>query len=160
MKNTKRIAALVLTLVLVLSFAACSLAEKTVVLRGDLTEDMAGIPTTDTWTLNAKGDIVKTLNEVYTFDFTDFDEESKAYDIELIASILVDPAKGIAGVECSDRMDGDTYVVELTIDCNSDTVNAAVEAGLLALESGSSATIISLKQTISSLESQGYEVVE
>ena len=159
MKSMRKIAAVFLVTVMVLSLTACGGAESTVVLRGDTTEEMGGIPTTDTWTLTAKGDIVQTLTEVVEVDLSEYDDETRDYFISLVGSAMLESAEGIDGVVCTERTDGTTYIVELTIDCSSaDTVQKAVDAGLIVMEGNSS--MISLKQTQSGLESQGYEVVE
>lgn len=157
MKTMKQIAAAFLAAVMVLSLAACSAAESTVVLRGDVSDEM-GLPTTDTWTLTAKGDIVQNLKEVFEVDLSEYDDETRDYFIELVGSILMDAAEGIDGVTCTDRTEGTTYIIELTINCTGDTVKKAVEAGILEVDGNASA--ISLKETRSSLESQGYKVVE
>ena len=157
MKTMKQIAAAFLAVVMVLSLAACGASESTVVLRGDVSDQM-GLPTTDTWTLTAKGDVVQNLKEVFEVDLSEYDEETRAYFIELVGSMLLDAAEGIDGVVCTDRTEGTTYIIELTIDCTGDAVKKAVEAGILEVDGNASA--ISLKETRASLESQGYKVVE
>ena len=157
MKTMKKCAAMFLAVVMALSLAACGGAEKTVVLRGDMTDEM-GIPTTDTFTLTAKGDIVQTINEVFELDLSDYDDETKDHLIASFDSFLLEPAKDIEGVECTGQMEGTTYTIELTVDCTGTAVKEAAEAGILAVDG--SADIISLKQTQSALEGQGYEVVE
>ena len=158
MKNMRKIAAFFLVTVMVLSLTACGGAESTVVLRGDTTEEMGGIPTIDTWTLTAKGDIVQTLTEVVEVDLSEYDDESREYFISLVGEVMLESAQGIEGVVCTDRMDGTTYIIELTIDCTGDAVKEAVDAGILMIDG--SADAISLKGTQAALESQGYEVVE
>lgn len=157
MKTMKQITAAFLAIVMALSLAACGGAETTVVLRGDISDEM-GLPTTDTWTLTAKGDIVQTLKEVIEVDLSEYDDETKDYFIELVGSILLDAAQGIEGVVSNDRKEGNTYIIELTVDCTGDAVKKAAEAGILEVDGNANA--ISLKETRSSLEAQGYKVVE
>lgn len=159
MKTMKQISTLFAAIVMALSLAACGGgAEKTVVLRGDVTDDMGGIPTTDTWTLTAKGDIVQTLKEVFELDLSEYDDETREYFTSLLDSLILEPAKDIEGVTATSRMTGTTYVVEMTIDCTGNAVKEAVAADLLEVDGN--ADFISLKQTQASLEQQGYEVVE
>ena len=158
MKNMRQISALFLAVVMALSLAACGGAEKTVVLRGDVTDDMGGIPTTDTWTLTAKGDVVQTMKEVFELDLSEYDDETRDYFTSMLDSLILEPAEGIEGVECTSNMTGTTYLVELTVDCTGSAVKEAAEAGILTVDGN--ADIISLKQTQASLEQQGYEVVE
>lgn len=158
MKNMRQISALFLAVVMALSLAACGGAEKTVVLRGDVTDDMGGIPTTDTWTLTAKGDVVQTMKEVFELDLSEYDDETRDYFTSMLDSLILEPAEGIEGVECTSKMTGTTYLVELTVDCTGSAVKEAAEAGILTVDGN--ADTISLKQTQASLEQQGYEVVE
>ena len=157
MKITRRIAAVLLALVMVFSLAACGGSEKTVTLRGDLSDAM-GMPTTDTWTMTAKGDIVQTLNEVLEFDLSESDDETKAAIEAMMESTIVTPANDIDGIECSGKMEDGIYAIELKVDCTGDAVSKAADAGILQIDGTSKA--ISLKQTQASLTSQGYEVVE
>ena len=156
MKTMRRISVFFLAIVMALSLAACGGAQKTVVLRGDLSSSV-GVPTTDTFTLTANGDIVKTINEVLEMDLSDYDDASKDYLIATFDSLIMEPAKAINGVTCSGRTVGNTYIIEMTIDCTGDAVEKAADAGLISVEGD--AGKISLKQTQSSLEQQGYKVV-
>ena len=158
MKTVKKFAAAFLAIIMVLSLTACGGAERTVVLRGDTTEERGGIPTTDTWTLTAKGDIVQTLTEVLEVDLSDYDDETRDYFIALVGDAMLEAADGIEGVVCTDRTEGATYILEITVDCTGSAIKEAVEAGLFEVDGNSS--VISLKETQSSLESQGYKVVE
>lgn len=158
MKTMRKSAAIFLVLVMVLSLTACGASESTVVLRGDTTEEMGGIPTTDTWTLTAKGDIVQTLTEVLELDLSEYDDETRESFISLVGGAMLDAAQGIEGVVYTDRTEGTTYIVEITVDCTGDAIKEAVDAGLFEVDGDSD--IISLKETRSSLESQGYKVVE
>lgn len=158
MKIMKQISALLLGIIMVLSLAACSQSEKVVVLRGDMTAEMSGIPTIDTWTLTAKGDTVKTVKEVFELDLSEYDDETIKALTSSFESLMVEPAKKIDGVECTAQMKGNTYVIELTVNCSGDAVKKAAEADLLTIDGTSDR--ISLKQTQSSLEKQGYKVVE
>ena len=153
----KKIAVILLVVAMVLALTACG-AESTVVLRGDMTDDMGGIPATDTWTLNAKGDVVKSLTEVFELDLSDYDKETRDYFVALFEEYYLEPSEGIDGVECVSRMDGNALILELTVECKGDTVKKAVEARLLEVDGGTD--VISLKETRSALEKQGYEVVK
>ena len=157
MKTTKRIAAAVLALVMVFALAACGGAEKTVTLRGDMS-DATGMPTTDTWTMTAKGDIVQTLNEVLEFDLSESDDETIAAIESMMESTIINPANEIDGIECTGKTEDGVYTIELNVDCTGSAVSKAAEAGILTIDGTSKA--ISLKQTQASLEKQGYEVVE
>lgn len=157
MKIMKSVVTICLMLVMVLSFAACAPVEKTVTLRGDMTESM-GMPTTDTWVLTAKGDTVQTLHKTMEVDLSGLDEETKAFVVSAVGSAISEPAKGIEGVTYNQKTEGDKFIVEITISCSGNTVKEAVDAGLLTVEDSSSR--ISLKQTQAALEKQGYEVVE
>lgn len=156
MKSMKRIVVALLGIMMLLSLAACG-AEKTVTLRGDMSSQM-GVPATDTWTLTAKGDTIQTMNEVVEIDLSSFDEETQNLMVTQLDSLILEPAKGIDGVTCSSRMNGGTYTVEMTIDCTGDAVKKAADAGLVTVDGN--ADKISLKQTQSSLTSQGFVVVE
>lgn len=158
MKIMKRIMVAILGIVMVLSLVACSQSEKTVVLRGDLTDKMSGVSTTDTWTLTTKGDTVQTLKEAFEMELSEYDDVIKESVKSSLETSILEPANDIEGVECTARMEGDTYIMELTIDCKSDVVKKAVDAGILQIVGSTSR--ISLKQTQSLLEEQGYEVVE
>ena len=153
----RQITAFFFVIVMVLSLAACGGGETTVVLRGDMTESTGGIPATDTWTLTAKGDIVQKVKEVYEMDFSDYDQETIDLAVSMFDSIILEPAQGIKGVECTSKMNGSTYVITLIIDCKGSTVKDAAAAGILTVENNAEA--ISLKQTQASLEQQGYKVV-
>ena len=158
MKTIRQMTVIFLAAVLALSLAACGSAEKTVVLQGDMTEETGGIPTTDTWTLTAKGDIIQKITEVYEMDFSDYDEEMIAMATSMFDSLIMEPAQGIEGVECTSAMNGSTYVITMTIDCTGDALKQAAEAELLTVDGNTDA--ISLKQTQESLEGQGYKVIE
>ena len=157
MKTMRRMTAVLFVIVMALSLAACGGAEKTLVLRGDLSDEM-GIPTTDTFTLTAKGDIVQTMKEVFEMDFAGYDDETKDSYISLFDELILEPANAINGVDCTSREQGSTYIIELKIDCTGNAVSEAAEAGILTVDGD--ADTISLKETRSSLESQGYVVVE
>lgn len=157
MKTTKQIAVLFLVVVMALSLAACGGSEQTVVLRGDMSDQM-GVPTTDTWTLTAKGDIVQTIKEVFELDLSDYDDDTKDILISTFESLIIEPAKDIDGIVCTGKLNGNTYTIEMTVDCTGDAVKAAAELELLTIDG--SAEKISLKETQNSLVGQGYEVVE
>ena len=156
MKAMRRTAAAFFALAMALSLAACGASESTVVLRG--TDDSSGIPTTDTWTLTAKGDIVQTMKEVLELDLSDYDDETKDILISTFETTIVEAAKDIDGVTCTSQTSGSTYTIELTVDCTGSAVKEAADAKLITLDGSSDR--ISLKQTQASLEGQGYEVVE
>lgn len=158
MRTMKQTVAILLVIVMALSLAACGGSESTVMLRGDMTNEMGGIPTTDTWTLTAKGDIIQSIKEVFELDLSEYDDETRDMLVSSFDSLILEPAKGIEGVTCTGRMDGTTYIVEITVDCTGDAVKEAAEVGILEVDGSTDA--ISLKQTQSSLEGQGYEVVE
>lgn len=158
MKIMKRITVAIIGIIMVLSLVACSQSEKTVVLRGDLTDKMSGVSTTDTWTLTTKGDTVQTLKEAFEMELSEYDDVIKESVISSLETSILEPAKDIEGVECTAQMKGDTYIMELTIDCKGDAVKEAVDAGILQIVGSTSR--ISLKRTQSLLEEQGYEVVE
>ena len=158
MKRMKRIVACLLAVGMVFSIAACGGSEQSVTLRGDMSDDV-GLPATDTWTLTAKGDTVQTLKEVMEIDLSSYDDETKDAMITYWQGIIVEPAKAINGVTCKDNTSGSIYTIEFSIDCtNNDTVSQASAAGLIQIDGNSSR--LSLKATQSSLESQGYTVVE
>ena len=159
MKAVKHIAALCLVIVMVLSFAACAQTEKTVTLRGDITEDLGmGMDATDTFVLTAKGDIVQTIKEIMEIDFSEFSDEEAETAKALFDSLIVDVANEIEGVECSSSIKNGTYTIEITITCSGKTLKEVAEAGILELESD--ADRISLKKSQASLEAQGYKVVD
>ena len=158
MKTMRQISAFFLAIVMALSLAACGGSESTVVLRGDLTDDMDGIPSTDTWTLTAKGDVIQTMKEVVEYDLSDYDDETQELFTSMFVSIL-EASKGIDGLTCITRMTDGVYTIELTVDCTGDAVKKAAEAGILTVDD-SNADFYSLKRTQSSLEQQGYKVVE
>ena len=163
MKTMRQIPAFFLAIVMALSLAACGGSggsETTVVLRGDMTDAMGGVPTTDTWTITANGDVVKTLKEVVEYDLSEFDSATQAEFDAMIEGLLVDPANAISGISCTSKMSGSTYTIELTVNCSGDTVKEAVAAGILTLEGDSSNDKLSLKLTQAALEKQGYEVVK
>lgn len=159
MKTMKQISAFFLAIVMALSLAACGGAEKTVVLTKDMTADMGGIPTTDTFTLTAKGDVITTLKEVYELDFSDTDDALAEYYISMFDLLILEPAKGIDGLTCTSRTSDKVYTIEMTVNFSGDTVKEAVEAGILGIE-GDSGNKYSLKKTQASFEQQGYKVVE
>ena len=158
MKHMKQILAFLLGIIMAASLVACSQPEKVVVLRGDMTKEMSGIPTTDTWTLTAKGDTVKTVKEIFELDLSEYDAETIESLTSSFNSLMVEPAKKIDGVECTAQMKDNTYIIELTVNCSGDTVKKAADAGLITIDGTSDR--ISLKQTQASLEKQGYKVVE
>ena len=158
MKTMRQISAFFLAIVMALSLAACGGgSESTVVLRGDLTSSV-GVPTTDTFTLTAKGDTVKTIKEVLEMDISDYDDTSKEYLISTFESIILEPAKAINGVTCTSRTEGNIYIIEMTVECTGNAVKEAADAGILQIDGDSDK--ISLKRTQASLEQQGYKVVE
>ena len=157
MKTMRRIVTILLAIVMVLSFAACGGSEKTVTLRGDIS-DQTGMPTTDTWTLTAKGDTLQNLTEVLEIDLSEYDDATKEYVSSTMSNLIMEPAKDIEGITCTDKSEGTTYTIEMAVDCTGDAVKQAVEAGILTIDGTSDR--ISLKQTQSALEGQGYEVVE
>lgn len=156
MKTMKRIVVAVLAIMMMLSLAACG-AEKTVVLRGDMSAQM-GVPSTDTWTLTAKGDTIQTMNEVVEIDLSSYDEATQNLMVSSLDSMILEPAKGIDGVTCTSKVNNGVYTVEMTIDCTGDAVKKAADAGLISVDGN--ADRLSLKQTQSSLTSQGFVVVE
>ena len=158
MKTMRRVSVCFLAIVMVLSLAACGGgAETTVVLRGDLSAD-AGVPTTDTFTLTAKGDTVQTIKEVLEMDLSEYDDETKESFSALFDSLIVEPAQAIDGVTCTSRTAGNIYTIEMTVDCTGNAVKEAADAGILQIEGGSDK--ISLKRTQAGFEQQGYQVVE
>lgn len=157
MKMMRKMSAFFLAVVMALALTACDAAETTLVLRGDITDEMSGIPTTDTWTLTAKGDIIQTMNEVLELDLSEYDDEVRDSFIAMF-DLILDPAKDIEGFVYTSRMTGTTYIIELTVDCTGNAVKEAVDAGILSIDGNAGS--ISLKQTQASLERQGYEVVE
>ena len=159
MKTVRQISAFFLAIVMALSLAACGASETTVVLRGDLTKEMDGIPSTDTWTLTAKGDVIQTMKEVVEYDLSDYDDETRALFTSTFESLIMGPAKEIDGLTCTSQMTDGVYSIELTVDCTGDAVKKAAAAGILAVDDND-ADFYSLKRTQSSLEQQGYKVVE
>ena len=157
MRPMRQIPALFLAIVMALSLAACGGSETTVTLRGDITDDMGGIPTTDTWILTAKDDVVQTIKEVLALDLSEYDDTARDSYISRLDSLTLEPAKDIEGLECTSQMTDGVYTIELTVDCTGSAVQKAVEAGLFTLDGSSNR--ISLEQTQASLEQQGYEVV-
>lgn len=154
MKTMKRIVVALLGIIMMLSLAACG-AEKTVTLRGDMTNQMGGTPATDTWTLTAKGDTIQTMKEVVEIDLSAFDDATKEYMVSALDSAV--PATDIDGVVYTCGMQGDTYVMNLSVDCTVDNaVKGAVDAGLLTVDGN--AKRISLKATQAELEKQGFVV--
>lgn len=158
MKAIRKIATILLAVGMILSLAACGGTEKTLTMRGDASDQLGGIPSTDTWIMTAKNDVIQTIKEVMEIDLSEYDEETKETISSTVGNLLMETAQGIEGVTCVDRTEGNTYIVELTIDCNADTLKEVTDTGLLTLEND--AERISLKQTQTSLEAQGYEVVE
>ena len=159
MKTMRQISALFLAIVMALSLAACGASETTVVLRGDLTDEMDGIPSTDTWTLTAKGDVIKTMKEVVEYDLSDYDDETRDLFTSTFDSLVIEPAKKIDGLTCTSRMTNGVYTIELTVDCTGNAVKEAAAAGILTVDDND-ADFFSLQRTQTSLEQQGYKVVE
>ena len=157
MKAMKRIVTGLLVVGMMLVFAACG-AEQTVTLQADLSQD--GMSLIDTMILKAQGDTVQELKEVMVLDLSSYDEETKNYLIMVLNESYVVPAQTIDGVKCTDSSTDSAYTIELTVDCtSSDTIKAAVDAGLLTIDDASAGRI-SLKATRSGLEANGYTVVE
>ena len=159
MKTVRQISALFLAILMALSLAACGASETTVVLRSDITEDMNGIPSTDTWTLTAKGDVIQTMKEVVEYDLSDYDDETREFFTSTFESQVIEPAKKIDGLTCTGQMTDGVYTIELTVDCTGNAVKEAAAAGILAVDDND-AEFYSLQRTQSSLEQQGYQVVE
>ena len=159
MKTMKRMTALLLVLVTVFSLTACG-SKKTLTMRREWIDEQSGIPMTDTWTIAAKGKKVQTITEVLELDLSEY-ESMVGRLAELYGSTVVGPAKGIDGVTCTDRIDGTTYIIKLTVDCTDDAAAAAVEAGpILQIEGVAESVSLKFEKTQSSLEEYGYEVAE
>lgn len=156
MKTTRQMAAFFLAVAAALSLAACS-GETTLVMRGDITGEMSGIPAADTWTLTAKGDVVQTVHRVFEFDLFAYEEEERDSFIAMLDIFILGPAQNIEGVVCASRTEDTAYIIELTVDCTGSAVSEAAAAGILSVDGNSDK--ISLRQTRAALERQGYEAV-
>lgn len=128
----------------------------TVVLYQNLSEEM-GMPSTDIFTVTAKGDTVETLQEYLEIDVSELDDETKEGIVSTLNDTIVTPAQDIEGIVCTGEIEGNVYTIYMTVNCTGNAVSEAAEAGILQFDG--SAKRISLEKTISNLQEGGYKVV-
>lgn len=157
MKAMRRFVAGLLVVGMVLSFAACGSSEKSVTFQ--YTDTQAGITSTQTITLYAKGDTVQRVEayndvELTASDVSDLYTVTTQYQAAVDwMNSQVDMYNAIDGCVASVKDVGTSCRLTLTVDCSGDTLSVLRAHGLMELED-------SLKDNREQLKSDGYTVVE
>lgn len=147
----KKLAALVLMLLLALSVTACGGRKQSVTYT--LEEDTDGLKMTDSMKLDAKGDTVWQMEETITLDMTGFDEDTQALMTKSYDA-LTESYQAVEGVECTGAVEDGIYTIRIRIDTTGNAVSKLMDQGLLRLDGDTST--ISLEKTAESLEANGY----
>ena len=151
----KKLTALLLTLSLALSLAACGGKSRSVTYT--MEQENQGLKMTDTMKLEARGDSVEKMEETISMDMAAFDEDTQKLMVEAYDS-LVESYQAVDGVECTGTTTDSVYTIQIAIDTSGDTVAKLAEQGLLQVEGSTDG--ISLEKTGQSLEAGGYTKTE
>ncbi len=155
MKNLRKMAVGVLTLVMAFVLTACGGKEQTVSYR--MVQEQNGLTVTDDITLEAKGDVVQKIIEKIVVDTTVFDDAQKE-QISLIYDEMVTMYQAVEGVECTGEVEDNSYTINIVIDATGSAVAELAEQGLLQMEGDADG--ISLEATQEAFEANGYTIVE
>ncbi len=155
----KKILSLLLSLTLVFSLAGCGEAKTATY---SITSVQEGITMTDTQYLEAKGDILKVMNETTVLDLSTAEAEMKdflvAYYDEAFGA-MKDEAPASVTIEYG--LAGDTYSAKININLEGADLQELIDGGyLVSLEDTEEDTenlkYISYSQTCKALEAAGY----
>lgn len=152
----KKLMNLALSLLVIFTLAGCG-AEQSATYS--MVTDLNGMTMTDTMTYSAKGDLVYEMKDVVTMDFTGYDEEAKASDMELYASTYEAMCeKAPNGVTMTCETSGDIITVNMDIDFKSADLQELVDNGYIYTTADENGKLraISFKQSCKSLEATGY----
>lgn len=155
MKNLRKMAAGVLTLVMAFVLTACGGQEQTVSYR--MVQEQDGLKLTDEITLEAKGDIVQKMTEKIIVDTTVFDDAQKE-QINVVYDEMVAMYQGVEGVECTGTAGENDYTINIVVDATGSAVEELAELGLLQIEGDANG--ISLKASQEAFEASGYTIIE
>ena len=156
----KKLLNLLLSLTLVFALAGCG-QEQSATYVLDVTQE--GVHIVDTMTYKATGDIVYQMDENVTIDLSAVEEAAKeamvAYYDEYYGAMGTDVPEGVV-FETS--YENNIYTVVLNMNLKEADLQVLSERGYLMLtsENGQTVQAISLKQTGSYLEAQGYVLQE
>lgn len=154
MRNLKKLAALMMAVVMVFAMTACGAEQSLTV---EMVQDASGVTVTDTITMDAKGDIVQKMTEKIVVDISGFDATQKEAIAEIYDELVV-MYQSVEGVECTGTVTDDSYTMDIVIDATGSAPAELAEQGLLQMEGNSDR--ISLKSSKASFEASGYTVVE
>ena len=151
----KKFTAWTMTLILILSLAACGGKSRSVLYT--LSQEKDGLKLTDAMKLDAKGDAVQKMEETITLDMSAFDEDTQKLMTEAYDS-LAQSYQAVDGVECTGTVTGSVYTIKVMINAEGDTVAKLAEQGLLQVDGDPEG--ISLEKTGVALEKSGYVKTE
>lgn len=156
----KKLLNLALSLVLVFALAGCG-KEQTATY--EISTNVGEMVMTDTLTYSAKGDIVYEMVEKIIMDFSNYNEETKASDMETYGSVYDEMSKSSPdGVTMTCTTDGDIITVDMTIDFKAADLKELVDNGYIYTTSDEEGNLvaISFQQSCTGLEASGYTLKE
>ena len=155
MKNLRKIAVLMVALVMAFAMTACGGKEQSVSYQ--LVQESDGLVVTDNITLDAKGDVVQKMTEKIVVDTTAFDATQKEA-INAVYDEMVAMYQAVDGVECTGTAAENSYTIDIVIDATGSAVEELAAQGLLQMEGTGNG--ISLKASQAGFEASGYTIVE
>lgn len=124
--------------------------------------DINGIKATETFTFNAKGDIIYQITENIKLDLnsnlSDLSEEETISIKDYFKTSITDEFSEIEGVNCTDDLTDGIYTINAVIPAEKEILSVVAEKGLLEFTGNSSR--LSLTVTEKSLKENGYEKTE
>ncbi len=149
----KKLITILLSVIMVMSMVACGGAEQTVT----LTHEENGL--SYVYTLKAKGDAVKEINQKTTVDLTQFTSDIIATldkACEESEELYGELSSATYSVNKTDDKMVETIILDVS---NADNIKELADAGTMGLDV-ENADVVSLAKTIKNLEDMGFTVVE
>ena len=154
-KRLSTLCVLAIAILMMFSLSACAAKEQTATLES--TEEGGGFNIAVALTLDAKGDKVYKITQVFSLDYTEAgltEEDASAY-ADQMESDLQDQISGIDGAIYTCSLEGTLIKETFVFDTSTpEQVQQIIDAQLLDLEDNTQ--IISFKQSVDKLQQNGW----